>query len=222
MKHIKSQITEKPKSKKRIDNERIVKISLLLMLAVFFLHPMNAVAMKNRPIEKKDRFVLHFDDSLFHGHNGNGTTLYLKKALRDQYPGINVTDYRLRKVILVAKSKKGRGRAQLRVGPELTDLYRVDGYSRNFHRDHKKSFDRVAIDTPYYDSRGPWQLFLRGKFKIRKIVLVVDRKERHHYGWTSHEWPRRHEHGWSSNMPPNHHEYNHGLYEGRFYSNMRW
>lgn len=157
----------------------------------------------------KDKFVIDFGDQQFNGHYGEPNTLYLKKALRRQYPRVNVSDYRLRRVVLVAKTYHGRGKAQLRVGPEMTDLYNVGGHPEGFHGNRHGSFDKVKIRNPFRDSWGPWQLYLRGTFKVRQVVLVVEKRERENYGWSQYEYPERHYYDWRSE-------------DGRFYFNMRW
>ena len=156
------------------------KAKLVYCVILFFLFalPLNVMAAK-------DRFVLNFEDCYMNGTKGEPATLYLKKALRQQYPGIDVTDFRLLKVVLLAKTKKGKGVVQLRVGPEVSDSYRVGGHPRGFRHNKRDSFDRVSIENPYNNSRGPWQLNLQGKFKVRKVVLVVKERKRHHYGWWS-------------------------------------
>lgn len=151
--------------------------SILLLLAFSFLlfFPLQAMA-------DEERLVLDFGDSHVRSSRGYASTLYLKKALSEQYPWINVSDYRLRKVVVVAKTKMGRGDVQLRVGPELTGHYRVAGSPRNFHDNDRRSFDRVRIHNPFKDSWGPWQLLLNGNFKVRKVVLVVEERRGRHYG----------------------------------------
>ena len=155
-----------------------VKLSYCVILFFLFALPMNVMAAK-------ERYVLDFGDRYMVGIRGDSATLYLKKALRNQYPGIDVTNFRLLKVVLLAKTKKGRGVAQLRVGPEVSEFYRVAGRSKGFRHNKLDSFDRVSIENPYNNSRGPWQLNLQGKFKVRKVVLVVEERKRSHYGWWS-------------------------------------
>lgn len=172
---------------------RIVSQAMLIMLLLLLLSPLQASAGKGRA--ERERFVLDFGDSHFRGN----PTLFLKRELLNQYPRINIADYRLRRVVLVAKTKVGHGSAQLRVGPEVSPHYRVDGAPRDFHSYHPRSFDRVRIRNPFHDSWGPWQLFLKGNFKVRKIVLVVEKRYREHYGRSHGKFP---------------HE--------RFYFGMRW
>ena len=155
----------------------IVSRSMMIMVLLLLLFPLQAAAGNGKA--ERERFVLDFGDSHFRGN----PTLFLKRELLNQYPGINIADYRLRRVVLVAKTKAGHGSAQLRVGPELSPQYRVNGAPRSFHSYHPESFDRIRIRNPFYDSWGPWQLFLQGNFKVRKIVLVVEKRYHEHYGY---------------------------------------
>ena len=121
---------------------------------------------------------------------------------------MNIRDLHLRKVVLVGKTKGGRGHAQLRVGSHTTDMYRVQGHPRDFHYDDRSTFDKVRFYNPSYGSRGPWQLFLRGKFKVRKVVLIVEKERRYRDDRGYHDWP------YSS--------YSSRSHDGRFEFNMRW
>lgn len=195
---------------KKISATAHVKHVVLMMLLIIFLAPLDALAGKGgHNYQEKDRFVLDFDDSYVRGNRHEPNTLYLKKMLRQQYPWLNVSDYRLRKVVVVAKTQYGRGKVQLRVGPEASDLYRVSGRPDYFQSYHKRSFDKVRIHNPFYESWGPWQLFMRGKFKIRKIVLFVEKREHNQYGW----WPYN---GYY------HDHYNWRSSDGKIYFKMRW
>lgn len=198
------------------NGKRNTTAGLLLMLALLFTLPLNASAGKERtmvhPVQsnvENERFVLDFDNSYFLGKHGGGSTLHLKRVFKQQYPGVDVSDYRLKKLVLLAKTKFGKGEAQLRVGPEVSDVYRVNGRPNRFHDDRKKTFDKVKISNPYSGSWGPWQLQLRGIFKISKVVLVAEKRKRHHYGRMPHDKSRP----YFRNSTP---------YDGHFYFNMLW
>ncbi len=184
-------------------------VIILAIVLLAFLLPSTAMAGDHKHRGPKDRYVLDFGDTQFRGYRGEPAKLYLKKALRRQYPWVNVSDYRLRKVVLVAKTYHGRGKAQLRVGPEMSDMYRVGGHPNYYYKDRHNSFDKVRIHNPFHDSWGPWQLYLRGNFKVRKVVLVVERRGQHHYDYSHNDYPERHFYDWRSD-------------DGRFYFNMRW
>ncbi|GEM_PF-1083485 len=197
--------------KKGIDhyNRKSISFFVLAILLLTIILPIGALAGSERHKSNKEKFVLDFGDREFSSYQGEANTLYLKKALRRQYPGLDVSGYRLRQVVLVAKTYHGRGNAQLRVGPEMTDLYRVGGHPNYYHRNKRNSFDRVKIHNPFHDSWGPWQLYLRGNFKVRKVVLVVEKRNPDHYGWSQNNYPERQYYDWRSD-------------DGRFYFNIRW
>lgn len=158
-------------------------ISLLAALLMIFLVPFNAMA-------SRERFVLDFNDSHIRGHRGEPATLFLKRSLKQQYPRVDISKIDLRKVVLVAKSKKGRGGAKLRVGNRATAMYGVDGHPGSFQNKRRNSFDRVAFQNPSNNSRGPWQVDLKGNLIVRKVVLEVEdhSRPRHYRGWGRRNW----------------------------------
>ncbi|NNK95923.1 MAG: hypothetical protein HKP41_16360 [Desulfobacterales bacterium] len=151
-------------------------LAVLIFLTALLLLPMTALA-------ELERYVLDFGDRHIGGRRGQPATLMLKRALKQQYPWINTRNLTLRNVILVAKSRVGRGHAQLRVGRRVSDYYRVAGHPRAFKKNHRKTYDRVRLYSPTYNSRGPWQINLSGNFKVRKIVLIAENHNRRYYDW---------------------------------------
>lgn len=158
-------------------------VPLLAALLMIFLIPFNAMA-------SQERFVLDFNDSHIRGHKGEAATLFLKRSLKQQYPGAEISNMDLRKVVLVAKSKKGRGGAQLRVGDRATSMYEVYGHPGSFQNDRRSSFDRVRFQNPSNNSQGPWQIDLKGNFIVRKVVLEVENhsRPRHQRVWGRSNW----------------------------------
>ena len=156
---------------------------LLAALFLILLVPLNALA-------SRERFVLEFNDSQIRGYQGESVTLFLKRSLKQQYPKVEISDMDLLRVVLVAKSKLGKGGAQLRVGDQVTPMYQVDGHPWSFKKNHPKSFDRINFRNPSNTSRGRWQVDLKGNFVVRKVVLVVEdhSRSRHHMGWRRHNW----------------------------------
>lgn len=121
---------------------------------------------------------MHFEDSQIFSRFNDPKQIYLKKELRKRFPGVDISRLELRKAIVVAKSRKGHGTVQLRVGKNLTDRTEIGGSPRTFHSSGRNSFDRLQLQSPSHSSKGPWQLLLRGNIILRKIVLVVD-SDRH-------------------------------------------
>jgi len=169
------------------ENRKNRNLSVLrsLLFAILMLSCLPALALA-----AQERFVLDFNDSHIRGHKGETATIFLKRSLKEQYPWVKVSDLELKKVVLVAKSKKGRGGAGLRVGKWATDLSEVGGSPRSFHDNGRNSFDRVKFWNPSHSSRGRWQLGFRGNIIVRKIVLVVDNhKRRDQYSrWDRNRW----------------------------------
>ncbi len=157
-------------------------LPLLVAVLLIFFVPINVMAAR-------ERFVLDFDDSQIRGHRGEAATIFLKKSLKSQYPWLNLSDKDLHKVVLVAKSKRGQGGASLRVGDRVTGLYEVEGRPRTFRDYRRYTFDRVHFNNPSPDSRGPWQIDLKGNFIVRKVVLVMEDRSwhRHNKRWRNHK-----------------------------------
>jgi hypothetical protein len=154
------------------------RVSLLTAFLLICLFPLNAMA-------SRERYVLYFNDSNIRGHKGEAATLFLKKCLKQQYPYANIANMDLRKVVLLAKSKKGKGTVSLRVGNRVSSMYQVDGNPRSFKNKRRESFDKVKFHNPSNNSRGPWQVSLDGNFIVRKVVLEVEDHSwsRHHMAW---------------------------------------
>jgi len=167
------------KGTKLFSQLKVLCVALLILLTL----PMSAMA-------SRERYVIDFDDSHIRGYRGEKATIFLKKSLKAQYPWVRLADLELEKVVLVAKSKKGRGGAGLRVGRWTTDMYGVDGSPRQFHDNGRSTFDRVKFWNPSKNSNGPWQLEVKGNLIVRKVVLMVrDHGRREYYGrW---DRPRR-------------------------------
>ena len=142
-------------------------LALLIAFVIICLQPMGAYAARTK-------YVLDFRDSHIRAHRGEVTTLLLKKTLKAQYPWVELSNVDLRKVVLIAKSKKGRGSARLRIGQRWTPKYQVDGDPRSFRRYQRYTFDRIHFQLPSANDRGPWQIDLQGNFIVRKVVIVVE------------------------------------------------
>ncbi len=112
--------------------------------------------------------VLNYNGEHLRGQN----TLKLKMKARQQ--GISVQGMELLYVKLTAKTKMGRGTATLKVGQALSNPQVVDGYPNEFHDSGLYTYDSVWIGNPKNDSQGPWQIALKGNFKIESVELIVE------------------------------------------------
>ncbi len=128
----------------------------------------------------KERYVIEYGDTVIRGHGRSPATHLLKKALKQQYPGVDIRNLELERVILVAKTRRGFGDAALRVGKFWSESYQVAGSPWDFYDNSRYTFDRIHFSNPSHDNKGPWQIDLHGNFVVRKVVVVVDDKSRRH------------------------------------------
>ncbi len=150
-------------------------------MAVFFMTLLAPGLADTAMARDRDRIVLEFEDRHIRSNRGEWETLHLKRMLREQYPWVEVDNLDLRRVVLIAKSRHGRGEAQLRVGNRTTEVQPVPGHPGEFRDDRRYTFDRVNFSNPSHGSNGPWQLDLQGNLIVRKVVLEVVDRPHHRY-----------------------------------------
>ncbi|MCK5884267.1 MAG: hypothetical protein KAG61_11300, partial [Bacteriovoracaceae bacterium] len=73
------------------------------------------------------------------------------------------------------KSRLGKGRIKLEVDNTTSFSHQVGGYPSEFHDRDAYTFYRTKIINPAYSSRGRWNLLLSGNFKLRKIIVNLNR-----------------------------------------------
>jgi hypothetical protein len=150
--------------------------SMLLFsaLSMLFLTAFNAEARwgRDRMRGENKRIQLRYFDQHLRGQN----ILTLKKKWKEQNPRVNFERFDLVAVRLVAKSKMGRGQAKLVVGQEETYSETIGGRPNDFHDQDAYTYSRVRFENPKSNSKGKWQIHLRGNFKIKKVVLIVKPK----------------------------------------------
>lgn len=122
---------------------------------------------RGMPVEK-ERIVLRLNQEL-RGQN----TIKLKQELRLQNPAINPKRLELLAVKIVAKSARGRGEVVLQVGHQETYPEIVEGHPADYRINAPDTYDKIKLQNPSIDSKGKWQLHLRGKIKVKKVVLIV-------------------------------------------------
>lgn len=156
--------------------------SVMILTLLIFLVPCLAAA-------SKERYVIDFGDRHISKHKGARATIFLKKSLKEQYPWLDLNKSELRKVVLVARSRNGRGAVQFRVGDWLTGMHPIKGSSHSFTKRPRVPFDRIAFHHPTGKSRGPWQLHLKGNVIIRKVIVEIENPKwrQHHRRW-SYNW----------------------------------
>jgi hypothetical protein len=176
------------------------KSSFLKMCALFGILVISICLLPNFALAEREKIVLDFDDNYYHAGKGKTATLLLKHELRRQYPRLKVKNFKLRKVVLVAKSKRGHGTAQLLVGNNASHPERINGFPAQYHDNRGYSFDRVPFHNPSRASDGRWQIVLQGNLVVRKVILVLDdhgyRSTNRMYSWDWHSQGGKRMHRW--------------------------
>lgn len=57
-----------------------------------------------------ERLILKYADRNINTRNKQNQTIYLKRELQEKYPGLDISQYRLIKTVVMVKSKKGAAR----------------------------------------------------------------------------------------------------------------
>jgi hypothetical protein len=148
------------------------KFAIWAVLSAVMFGTLSTVASADRGRRRNDgRIVVKFYDQQYRG----SSTLYLKRAAKNQYPRLNLRNFKLNSIKLVAKSRQGRGQAKLFVGRNVSYAKTVYGNPGEFNDSSPYTFDRVQFQSPSRSGRGAWQIDLRGNFIVRKVVLFVTR-----------------------------------------------
>lgn len=144
----------------------------LLATAVIMLCALSQVASAQRGGQDNRRLVVDYYDQEF---RGRGNLLYLKKAIKRNYPRIDFSRFKLKRVRLVAKSARGRGQAALLAGGSWTSYKTVDGYPRDYQYNDPSTYSRLDF-FPNSQQNGPWQVELNGQIKVKRVVVILQRK----------------------------------------------
>lgn len=117
----------------------------------------------------QQRLEIDLGDQIFQ----NQSVIRLKQEIKKRHPRINFNNWDLKRVVLVAKSARGFGEASLKVGRRGSRIETVDGNRFDFRR--RGHYHRVAFFAPGSD-RGKWQIHMQGRIKVKKVIVVAQRK----------------------------------------------
>jgi hypothetical protein len=124
---------------------------------------------------QSEQLSLHFQDINVQSRGSEAATLLLKKELKNSYPDLDISTLELKKVIVVAKSKKGRGTVQLRIGREVSAEHIISGVPHAFQDPSNHTFGQISIRNTSDMNSGPWQLQFSGNIILRKIILFIEK-----------------------------------------------
>ncbi len=118
-----------------------------------------------------ERLPIHLNGQEFQAMRGQDTVPL--RALLERTYGRGITAGRdLLRVVVVAKSRFGRGQMQLLVGNTISYPQTVFGHPEAY--DYPGGYYRMVFDNPAgHFSEGVWQLKLQGLIRIERIVVVT-------------------------------------------------
>lgn len=129
-----------------------------------------AMGIQARPGQpQQQRLTLDFYGELF----TQESTLFLKQEILRKHPRINFQNWDLKRVVLHAKSARGYGEAQLQIGRQDSRIETVDGNSYDFRQ--PGNYHKVVFTSPGSD-QGKWQLHMKGRIKVDKVVIIAQKK----------------------------------------------
>jgi hypothetical protein len=118
---------------------------------------------------------LALQDIFVRGKQDRPATFHLKRELKERYPSMDMSTLRLKKVILIAKSRLGYGQVSLRTGENVSQAVTIAGDPKHFQNPRKFTFHRVVLENSSRDNKGGWQLLLTGHIVARQVTLVLER-----------------------------------------------
>lgn len=98
------------------------------------------------------------------------SAIFLKRELKDL--GYNLKNKKLRKVVLVAKSKRGHGQAELQIGQKMKPMKNIDSAQGGFgfQSDRPRSYNRIKWRAQG-QTKGAWRIHMRGRIKVKAVIV---------------------------------------------------
>jgi hypothetical protein len=190
----------------------------LLVLGLTLVLSLDSFAQRrHRPVQQKERLILNLNGE----HFRQDSVIPLKARLKRQNPGLVLRGTELIRVRVIAKSRQGRGTASLVVGNYEQDRAGISGNPMDFNHPEKYTYSPVVLQNGN-DSRGNWQVHLRGNIKVLRVVIVVNSLVPNQTHCACHELDRRVE-GLSNALwyfrpgPRQSRELNRAVDEGQYY-----
>lgn len=124
-----------------------------------------------------------FNIDLSADHTRGSFSYPLKNMINSKYGRGLLKDYKLAKVVISAKSKNGKGDANLSIGHSETYPEQVPGQPESFSSD-SAGFYNIVLKAPLraQRQRAPWKLHLKGNIKLNSIKAVTKFEPSYPYG----------------------------------------
>ncbi len=122
-----------------------------------------------REVSQTNRVRIALGNQLFTGEN----TVHLRQELKAL--GHNVRGDKLRRVVLVAKSRAGNASAGVQVGQQFSNAKTI-GQTQSglpFASNEAESYNRLAWN---FNGRTPgvWQLHMKGRIKVKAVIVEYE------------------------------------------------
>jgi hypothetical protein len=102
------------------------------------------------------------------------TTVPLRQLIDRHYSGrVDLSDYNLQAVEVLAKSKQGQAQMYLLVGSQASATQRIAGNPRDYNQ-RRQGYANYIFRSPGRDDRGVWQLRINGNVKIDRIRVRLN------------------------------------------------
>jgi hypothetical protein len=110
-------------------------------------------------------------------HMKGQETLHLKRMVSKKYGRQSLQGFKLKKVMISAKSKKGQADANLQVGYKESYPKTIEGTPQSFDSNHSgfHSLSFVAPNSRQGQS-GPWKLHIKGNVKVDSVNMAAKMK----------------------------------------------
>lgn len=118
---------------------------------------------------------LQFGDQQF---RGSLNLIDLKRAIRDQRPGLNLHRAQLLSVKVIAKSRAGQAQASLLINGQNRMSQTVPGNRRDWELPYRQTFHHLTLVPVAINHRpvtqGDWAIQFNGNVKLRRIVVTLE------------------------------------------------
>ncbi len=148
-----------------------MKMNLLMMKTknvVACMLALTAFTAKAAPETK--RIVLEFNNEQFKQES----VIHLKQEVKKLHPNLDFSQWDLKRVVLLSKSKKGNAEAFLKIGQYESAVESIPGNQFDF--DSNGDYHPVVFQSFSENDNGVWQIHMKGNIKVKRVNLVAEKK----------------------------------------------
>ena len=134
------------------------------------LTAMALAAIATNAAPEKKRITLKFNHEQFKQES----VIKLKREIKKLHPNMDFSKFDLKRVVLLAKSKKGKAEAYLKIGQYESAVESIDGNQFDFSSN--QGYSPVVFQSFSENDNGVWQIHMKGNIKVKRINLVAEKK----------------------------------------------